>query len=158
MEFKLEQIAFGAENPEKLMAQLTFLGCKTWIHDKVKAAGTVFGLPAENVANLYYNYDLGFELEILKYESGANWHQRRPNTPIFLSHIGMHVQDDEAGFIEIDNAVADMVSKGIGVAQVVKTISHSNPAIKDIRRYEYVVFDSAAKLGFDVKLIRRINL
>lgn len=160
MDFKIEQIAFGAKDPQKLMHMFSLLGCKEWSHDVVVADGHVFGKAASNVADLYFNYDLGFELEILKYRSGWNWHLQKynPLPDIFLSHIGMHVQDDEPGIEEIDKAYYEMQAIGIGVAQDVWTQGHTNPHIAGKRKYQYVVFDSHEKLGFDLKLIRRINL
>ena len=151
---KIEQIAIGTVDPQKLMDALDAAGItKTWTHDVVVAEGEVFGVKSTNKAELHFNYDLGFELEILKYQEGANWHLRRSPTDgsNFLSHMGLHVEKEEMLKIK-----ADMAAAGIGIAQEVYTSSHENPVIKGKRKYHYVVFDSKDSLGFDLKLIERI--
>lgn len=152
---KMEQVAIATENPEKLIEALITAGVtsENWVRDTVTAEGTVFGEETVNVANLYFNYDLGFELEILKYREGKNWHEKRK--PVdgsnFLSHMGRHVDS-----LEMARIKKDMELKGIGIAQEVYTLNHENPAIKGKRKYHYVVFDSRGVLGFDLKLIERI--
>lgn len=152
---KIEQIAFAANDPQTLMGNLGELGLYDWSHDTVEATGTVFGTKVSNVAELHFNYQLGFELEILKYQSGSNWHQSRNEIgdPVFLSHIGMHASKEE-----INSMKQKFAEVGISIAQELYTTSHNNPAIKGKRKYHYVVFDSKDAFGFDLKLIERIMI
>ncbi len=164
---KIEQIAIASKDPLALITALNAVfGLKegSWVHDLVTAQGKVFGVEAINVAQLHFNYDLGFELEVLRYEAGNNWHNQRnkhPNEdqeedwllPNVLSHIGFHVTE-----IEMVDWRNKMLRLGFNIAQDVTTISHTNPAIAGKRKYRYVVFDSIDKLGFDLKLIQRIDI
>jgi len=152
---KIEQIAFAAKDPQKLIETLTKMGLKDWAHDEVVATGKVFGVPTTNKAELHFNYDFGFELEILNYIEGRNWHTKRnkANDDIFLSHLGLHVEEAE---MELIKRVMGIM--GIKIAQEVYTDSHTNPVIKGKREYHYVVFDSKDRIGFDLKLIERIML
>ncbi len=154
--FKIEQIAFAAKDPAAVIRRYEDIGLDEWQYDHVVASGTVFGAKAENEADLAFNYQLGYELEILKYTAGYNWHLHRPEPPstdIFLSHQGMHVDHTEMlAFKRM------MEGFEIQIAQELYTKSHTNPHIKDERRYHYVVFDSHKHFGFDLKLIERLNL
>jgi len=153
---KVEQIAFATDNPEKLIETLKTLGLTEWVQDYVVADGFVFGKETQNVAELNFNYQLGFELEILKYIGGSNWHEKRNNfeqSPVFQSHLGYHATGEQ-----IDDMKAKMADIGIGIAQEVWTKAHTNPVINNKRKYHYVVFDSKQSLGFDLKLIERIMI
>ncbi len=150
---KIEQVAFATKDTKALIDIFKTMGLKDWADDEVKATGFVFGVAGENKAELHFNYDFGFELEILNYLEGPNWHEKRnsANDPIFLSHLGLHVEKEE-----LKKIANTMKTLGIGIAQEVYTDSHTNPAVKGIKRFHYVVFDSQEKLGFDLKLIERI--
>jgi len=152
---KIEQIAFGAKDPHSVIEQYKLLGIDEWVGDVVIAKGTVNKTVGENCAELYFNYQLGFELEILRYQYGPNWHQdRNPNNlDVFPSHQGLHVDETEMWMWR-----EKMNRLGIDIIQEVYTQSHTNPVIAGKRRYQYVIFNSLDKLGFDLKLIRRINL
>ena len=145
----VDQIAFAVEDPvfvRQVLGQV--FGCTEWLLDTVIAEGVVHGHPARNVAELSFNYQAGpFELELLAYQEGPNWLAGR----IGCSHLGIHV---------IDLVVAKQVLAGLGwkIIQEVQTVSHTNPAIKDTRRYHYVIYDTVGVIGFDVKLIQRIDL
>lgn len=150
-----EQIAYATEDPEKLMRNFVLLGADTWTKDTVVAKGTVFGKEVENTAELYFNYQLGFELEILRYIDGPNWHEQRnpEGAETFKSHMGLHVTKEK-----MDEIKSNMKQVGVEIAQEVWTQSHTNAHIKGKRKYHYVVFDSIETFGFDLKLIERIML
>lgn len=157
---RIEQIAIGCKNPKEIMQNLReVLGIKDWINDQVIAKGSVFGENNySNCADLNFNYELGpFEFELLKYESGINWHshpkQDGCDGETFLSHLGIHIDDPDEF-----NRITSNLSKRFEVAQDVTTTSHTNEEIKDKRRYHYVIFDSRKALGFDLKLIQRLNM
>lgn len=113
----------------------------------------MFGYASNNEANLSFNYGLvtGNEFEVLDYTTGINWMESfdRQNS---VSHLGMHCSAEElAKWREFFSA------RNIQVAQEVVTQSHTNPAIKDSRRYNYVIFDTKAVLGVDLKFIVRLE-
>lgn len=158
--FKIEQIAICPANPTKARKLLDDLGLSEWFHDNVHAAGIVRGVPGENHAHLQFNYQAGngadatagkpLELEILHYTDGHNWMTK--NGPS-VSHLGMHVNAEE-----LEQFRAYFYENEIGVAQEVNTMSHTNPSIKDSRRYQYVIFDTKDILGVDLKFIVRKDL
>lgn len=154
MQFKIEQIAIAPRDPARAIELLKKIGAAEWFKDHVVAHGQVFGNKAANEADLAFNYQVGgdndLEFEVLHYTAGANWIAGLPGV---VSHLGMHCTAEElAGWREF------FMNEGVGVAQEVFTDSHTNPAIKDSRRYNYVIFDTRAILGVDLKFIVRHNL
>jgi hypothetical protein len=153
--FKIEQIAIASDKPQYLIAMLgSVMGLKDWSIDIVTSKASVFGGPeTTNVAELNFNYDLGFELEVLHYKQGDNWHQARLMEDCgypFLSHLGFHCSEEDA------QATKDkLATAGINMAQEVWTLEHTNPVIAGKRTYHYMVFDSRDVFGFDLKLIVR---
>lgn len=150
--FKIEQLAFKL-NPHCHALALQFLadcGITDWVEDTVHARGIVMGSQGENTANLRFNYSAfaGKELEVLEYTEGANWLQDFDGA--IVSHIGMHVQE-----FALQHWFALMARYGIAVIQEVFTESHTNPAIKDERRYHYVIFNTRGLIGTDMKFIVR---
>jgi hypothetical protein len=153
MKFIIEQIALAPPDPEKAKALLGLLGLTDWVEDVVEAAGTVGGRKARNIAELSFNYqaatDKPLELEIIQYKEGGNWLEDRMG---LVSHLGMHVTPEE-----LDGFRTALTSVGIEVAQEVFTIAHTNPEIKDRRRYNYVIFDTREIIGVDLKFIVRYD-
>lgn len=146
---KIDQVAIYSADPSKLVESLSAMGFDEWQVDSVHAKGHVHGVPVENKADLYFNYQMGdFEFEVLHYTEGENWVERYPDG---LSHFGSHVDD-------IEKAKEMMFELGYSIAQEVETISHTNPNIAGKRRYKYVIFDTRETLGFDLKFIERIVL
>lgn len=168
----IEQIAYfvkgGRAELDAAKENFKALGCVNWTDDTVTAKGTVFGVPVKkSVGNLSFCYDIpGVELELLNYAEGKNWHQERlvemNNTEkagvkvdfannIFLSHMGYHV----------DDAVAEASRLGYPIAQELFTQEHTNEYLTTGkgagRKYHYIVFDTVKELGFDLKIIQRIN-
>jgi len=152
---RIEQIAIAAKNPEKVIEHLAAIGLTDWCHDEVVATGEVFGVKGTNTAELHFNYQLGFELEILKYVDGPNWHTQRnfADQNTFASHMGLHVTAEQMELVK-----AKMEKARIRIAQEVYTDSHTNKFIDGKRKYHYVVFDSLDAFGFDLKLIERIMI
>lgn len=153
--FFIEQVAIHCKDPDKFKKALGLIGLTDWSEDRVEAVGEVWGRPAESTAILNFNYQLGpFELELIKYEEGSkNWLDQR-DAPPALSHLGLHIDAS----IDMDDMITQFQGYGINVAQKVSTMSHTNPAIKDSRRYRYVIFDTIDLFGFDLKLIQRLTL
>ena len=157
--FEIQQIALNAPDSKKAIELLTDLGLTDWTNDHVVASGAIGSIAGRNEAELNFNYQAGngsdaaaakpLELEVLKYTSGNNWLQKRPTN---VSHLGMHVTNDQ-----LLQYRAYFNSKNIGVAQEVMTESHTNEAIKDERRYNYVIFDTYEIIGVDLKFIVRLN-
>ena len=154
MKFFIEQVALCPINPQKAVALLREIGLTEWVQDHVVAEGRVHGTPGRNEADLAFNYDATrpegkpLELEVLHYARGPNWMEQHPNT---VSHLGMHCTAEELD--EFRRKFADM---GYSVAQEVFTESHTNPFLLETgRKYQYVIFDTRAVLGVDIKLIVR---
>jgi hypothetical protein len=162
-QFKIEQVALYPVNPLAARLLLSNLGLSHWIHDTVVAAGEVFGEAGENTAHLSFNYQSGngsdkeagkpLELEVLHYADGPNWvdHQLEGATESTVSHLGMHVTEDQLQ--EFD---AVFRKHNISIAQRVHTQSHTNEAIKDSRRYKYVIYNTRSIIGVDLKFIVRL--
>ena len=172
--FKIEQVALFTANSENAQRLLAALGLTDWHRDHVVAKGKVFGVRGENEADLSFNYQAGngefvkdgdevsprgykpLELEVLDYTKGPNWMHYNKTVGIVsdcgaVSHLGMHVTHEELA--EFDAIFAE---HGIGIAQAVETQSHTNPAIKDSRRYKYVIYDTRPIIGVDLKFIVRL--
>jgi len=151
MKFKIEQIALCVANPAAAKALLTKLGAGEWANDHVVATGRVKGVGGTNEADLAFEYDMltdAKELEVLKYTDGRNWMEREPDC---VSHLGMHCTA-----AELEEFRAVLTQEGIPVVQEVRTLSHTNPAIRFSRRYHYVIFGTRPILGVDLKFIVRL--
>jgi hypothetical protein len=173
MLLKIEQIALSPRDPAKAMELLAALGLTEWIHDEVVASGSVRGKLAQNKADLHFNYQADhhfeevsadplapeqepppaeakpLELEVIKYQEGKNWLDKVPSS---VCHLGMHCTASElVGWRK------KFEELGIKIAQEVFTQSHTNPAIAGSRRYQYVIFDTRAILGVDLKFIVRYS-
>lgn len=151
MRFKIEQVALCPDDPEAAKELLIEMGADEWIVDKVRAQGVVFGLDAENEAQLSFEYAMlteAKELEVLNYTDGFNWMaiSKRPR----VSHFGMHCTEEE-----LAEWKRFFAARHIMIAQEVETTSHTNPAIAGKRWYHYVIFDTHHILGVDIKFIVR---
>jgi hypothetical protein len=159
LRFFIEQIAIAppkgrAHHARQLLDEMgAALSASGWVHDHVKAEGAVFGNAAKSEANLAFNYGMGeinghLEFEILEYTDGDNWIE---NITPCVSHLGMHVGSRG----ELDYWREFFHNRQIGIAQEVDTTDHSNPVIAGKRWYKYVIFDTRAILGVDIKMILR---
>lgn len=96
---KIDQIAYYCNSDEQADSLKQILGLKLsdWIKDTVYARSSVFSGPIEkNVAELQFNYDLGIELEIIRYIEGPSWHMYKPVYKLpYISHVGAHLDDGE---------------------------------------------------------------
>jgi hypothetical protein len=158
MQFIIEQIAVAPANPSLAKQLLAEIGAHQWHEDNVVAVGEVFGQPGRNIANLSFNYQLGIpvpnaakalEFEVLEYTTGPNWVEqgKRLNS---VCHVGMHCTEEE-----LEQWFKFFEDRGIPVAQEVFTESHTNPNIAGKRWYNYVIFDTRALIGVDLKFIVR---
>jgi catechol 2,3-dioxygenase-like lactoylglutathione lyase family enzyme len=156
--YPIEQIAIACPDPEQTKRVLAaVLGCDEWHEDQVTTEGFVFGSRVDpaTTATLNFNYQLipGKEFELLTYHDERNWLSNQPEGPqtTGMSHLGLHVPD-------VDDVKRRMETFGYKVAQEFATTSHTNPNIAGKRQYRYVIFDTRAAFGFDLKVIQRINL
>ena len=159
MKFKIEQVALCPPDPAAAIELLIAMGMTEWAHDIVEARGVVRNGSltrktkadvSTNIAALAFNYQAlteAKELEVLHYQYGANW---MSGVAPSVSHLGMHVLAPEA-----EEWRKFFRKRGIKVAQEVKTRSHTNPVIAGKRWYHYIIFDTRAILGVDIKLIVR---
>lgn len=147
-----DQIAFACKNRSH-QALAASLMAGDWIEDEVLAEGFVHGKASMNRAHLMFNYDGPVEHELLCYLSGDNWVRYIDfgvGERFVLSHLGWHVEDADKA--------SELLLPMFKVAQEVVTLSHTNPYLIEQRRtYRYIIHDSRASLGFDIKLIERIQ-
>lgn len=163
---RADQIAFYALDDvqiEQIKAQLG-LANSQWIKDTVTANSNVAVAEQgsmENIAELQFNYDLGIELEILRYISGPHWHLGNPlfnptplgdriwTTPPFISHVGIHLDDGEE-FPAMEQCK---------LVQETFTISHTAPYLTTGpaagRKYHYRIFEMSP--GSYIKYIKRLH-
>lgn len=159
--FKFEQIALSIDPSRRQFALnlLSDLGLTEWHEDHVAAFGSVGNDFGDNVAHLAFNYQATsakpLEVELLEYTEGNNFVdqvKRDQRTNAIATHIGMHVTEEQ-----LENEVRPIFDHFlIGTSQEVKTSSHTNPAIKDSRRYQYTIFATRDLLGIDLKFIVRL--
>lgn len=160
--FKFEQIALSVDPLRRAvaLALLDELGITDWHEDHVNATGTVGGESVhKNTAHLAFNYqatsEKPLELELLQYTNGFNFVDDAKDmhrADAIATHIGMHVTAEQ-----LENEVRPIFERFmIKTSQEVKTDSHTNPAIKDSRRYQYTIFATRDLLGIDLKFIVRL--
>lgn len=158
--FKIEQIAIAPRSPEKARALLAALGASDWFEDVVVAEGQVLGEEKQtNVASLAFNYQLArddnkpLEFEVLDYRAGRNWVDETPPGRNCVSHLGVHCSPTD-----LVSVGSIMRRHGCDIVQEVNTVSHTNPAIANSRRYRYVIYGTRHILGVDLKFIVRREL
>ncbi len=140
------------------------IGLEEWSHDDVVADGSVLGSGCcTNKAQLAFNYEATrtenpkpLELEVLHYTRGRHWLEEEMGIAfdgVCVSHIGMHVTAEE-----LDVWKSVLTGFGLKIAQEVKTQSHTNQFLLDNgRKYHYTIFGARHLIGFDLKLIVRIE-
>jgi len=144
---KMDQIAFYAHTQKQKDDIKRAFGLldKEWINDT--ATGVMNG---RNITtHLSFNYDLGIEFEILKFENQADhWHPKAVLGSPFMSHIGIHVDEfpDQFGY----DPVAEMFTR-----------NHTNTYLIEKRRtYHYKIYRNTFLFGNDtfLKFIKRREL
>lgn len=154
---KIDQLAFLARNDqdEFMIKKLLRLHNADWVEDNVVAEGYVrgFGDEGRNVAKLLFNYDLGVEVEILRYVDGPNYPDIGEVPSGTLAHIGMHIEKSK----EIPPSLENFVFASPIIQQVV-TKEHTNQFLIDSgRRYRYTIYDTKNLLGVYLKVIERLE-
>lgn len=151
---KIDQIAFYAKDDDEASRLKKLLGLENaeWIEDVVTANSSVWGSRYEkNQAILMFNYDLGIELEILRYVAGPSWHDTYENLHhnkglSFISHVGIHLEDGEE-FPEMPLCK---------LAQETWTINHTSPyLVQNGRTYHYRIYEVSPDTY--IKYIKRIH-
>lgn len=152
---KIDQIAFYAptdEHADQIKAQFGLIGAN-WIKDTVTAKSYVYDGPAAiNVAELQFNYDLGIELEILRYIEGPNWHTSNPVRSMslkpFISHVGIHLADrDDFPAMQHCKLVQETFTQK-------HTSEYLTTGAGAGRKYHYRIFEMSP--GSYIKYIRRL--
>jgi hypothetical protein len=157
MFLKIDQLAFLARTDEDVASIKKMLRLEeaNWVEDEVAARGYVRGAgdEATNFARLLFNYDLGIEVEILRYLNGANYPDIGEVPSCKLAHIGMHVDKGE----KIPVGLVDFVF-AFPIIQQVETIAHTNEfLINTGRKYRYTIYDTRELLGVYLKVIERLE-
>jgi hypothetical protein len=144
---KTDQIAYIAYNDEDEKSIKKALGLENavWVEDECVASGIVRGVPGVNKAKLLFNYDMGIEVEILRYIEGPNYADGIVGGSI--GHIGIHAGPGE-----------NVPTFNFPIIQQVKTRSHTNEfLLKTGRKYQYTIYDTFDALGVYMKVIERIE-
>jgi len=144
---KIDQLAYIAYNDEDERKIKIALGLQDaeWIEDIVLAAGTVRGVEGENTAKLLFNYDMGVEVEILRYTEGPNYASNLVGGR--LCHVGIHA-----------DAGVPAPTFDAPIIQQVLTQTHTNAyLLGNGRKYRYTIYDTFAALGVYTKVIERIE-
>lgn len=144
---KIDQLAYIAYSDADERAIKVALGLQdaVWVEDIVLAKGTVRGVEGENVAKLLFNYDMGVEVEILRYTSGPNYASGL--TGGRLCHVGIHA-----------DANGPAPTFDAKIIQEVWTQTHTNDyLLANGRKYHYTIYDTFAALGVFTKVIERIE-
>lgn len=163
---KIDQIAFYARHEDIDTQIKTALGLAeaTWLSDIVTfksktwdaSSGRLTGEDRYGVGLLQFNYDLGTEVEILRYLQGDHFHQlvnerRYTQLEAFISHVGAHLSDGEEW--------PEMLTWPL--IQETETISHTASVLTRPdsaaygRRFVYRIHQIAPGQYF--KLIRRVH-
>lgn len=155
---KIEQVALCVPDVKEYAQRLaTAFGLDEWVFDTVTGDVSIHPHTMDDqhtsTAILAFNYQLGYEFELLQYVIGPNWHAQRGtdhSTP-FLSHWGRHVDS-------VDVVCDEMREMGFKLIQTMTTRKHTNEyLIKCGRTFKYAIFDTRDFLGFDYKVIERIQ-
>lgn len=157
---KIDQIAFycADDTAEAIIKSHFGLLNAEWKNDTVTATSRIADDPDEvvNVGYLQFNYDLGIELEILRYdEDSEHWHVDQvwkmlmlgANYP-FISHVGIHLEDGE-DFPAVDEEMFRLV-------QETWTKHHTNPYVVEKKRlYHYRIYKCKGSNSY-IKYIKRV--
>lgn len=117
-----------------------------------RAAHSLVWVPETCQADMAFNYDImPLELEFLQYHGPSRHHERSLLDHIpFISHMSVHV-----------DSVREIIEKfkedyGTIPIHVFVTQDHTNPAVKDKKRFIECIFDTRAWFGYDIKCIERV--
>lgn len=154
---KIDQLAFIArsDSEEMLIKRFLRLSDADWVEDTVVASGYVRGCAGDqtNIAKLLFNYDLGVEVEILRYVTGPNYPDVGNVPSGNLAHVGMHVEKGK----ELPEWLRDSTFSAPIIQQVV-TQQHTNEfLISTGRRYRYTIYDTKPLFGVYFKVIERLE-
>ena len=154
---RIDQLAFLARNDhdEAMIKRMLRLDKAEWVEDHVRAEGYVQGHAGvnSNTAKLLFNYDLGIEVEILRYTEGPNYPDVGSVISGHLCHIGMHVEKGA----DLPDALKDWVFS-CNIIQQVETKEHTNEfLLTSGRRYRYTIYDTKALFGVYLKVIERLE-
>lgn len=154
---KIDQLAFIArsDTEETLIKRFLRLDKADWVEDYVVAEGYVRGHEGtqSNRAKLLFNYDLGVEVEILRYIEGPNYPDEGAVPSGHLAHIGYHVEKGQ----KIPEPLDGFMFSAPVIQQVV-TKTHTNEfLITTGRRYRYTIYDTKPMFGVYMKVIERLE-
>lgn len=158
---RLDQIAFYVwdDEGEQKVKDMFGLQDAEWVEDHVVAEGRVMNgrelVQGQNTAKLLFNYDLGIELEILRYVDGDNYCNHLGLANGQICHVGMHT--DKGAPLYDEDELENMFPYA-KVIQQVHTLTHTNEYVNSQnRKYRYTIYDSHPLLGCCLKVIERIE-
>jgi hypothetical protein len=167
---KLDHIAYCAQTNADAEALKRFFGLEgaEWITDTVLSRVDVLHkgrwLRGEILKmELQFNYDLGNELEIVRYVEGPHLHMEEVNNgrTCFFSHHGVHLSaDEEWPDARLHGLMVDPVDDApvpFPLIQENWTFQHANPRlVEKRRRYHYRYYGTKGLIGDNIEYIKRL--
>lgn len=165
---KMDHIAYCAQTEADAATIKRFFGLENanWVTDTVRA---VVDLPqrgirgAELIMDLQFNYDMGNELELVKYVSGPHLHMDEVNQgrTCFFSHHGIHLGPDEdwpdERLVGALVSPVDLAPVAYPIIQENWTVEHKNPRlVAKGRRYQYRYYATKPQFGDHIEYIKRL--
>lgn len=148
---KFHQVAIYCADMQRAILEWTVMGYSRWHYDEAVLVGLDRGELSRKQARMAFNYDImPLELEYVSYMGPRNSQDSRDGSSPFISHLSTMVED-------VDEKCAQlMMDFGIAPYHQFVTEQHSNPNVAGKKRFKEAIFDTAAMLGFDIKLIQRV--
>ena len=130
---KIDQLAWYCHTPAQADAVKKWFGLtdKKWVHDTAMGVMNSTASQKEVTTHLSFNYDLGIEFEILRFEDPEDhWSPRAVEDGPFMSHVGIHV--DEFPLTLRQKPVAEMFTR-----------RHTNTyLLRKKRTYHYKIYSN----------------
>jgi hypothetical protein len=170
-DYQFHQVAiYVPDGIDEAVAAWKNLGYNDWIEDHADLVGTLSDSfvstgdpfitttrrPPRDVvthAHMAFNYDImPMELEFLHYKGESRWQgtEGRGMSP-FISHMSTYVDD-----VVMESRVLAAFLKRQPFHRFI-TKNHSNPGVKGKKRFIESIFDTRSLLGYDLKMIQKVD-
>ena len=151
---KFHQVAVYHIRPDTAVHEWAGMGYSNWVSDVATLIGTEWGHRSEKVGEMWFNYDiLPMELEYVHYSTTTrhSGDGRTGHIP-FISHMSTYVED-------VDDTVKRISEEhDVEPYHKFQTSGHLNPSVKERGlTFREAIYDTRHLLGFDIKLIQRIE-
>jgi hypothetical protein len=156
--FQFHQVAMFTTDIDGAVGALSDLGFDNWSWDEAVLRGQrLLNNQWQDVvtkARMAFNYDImPLELEFLEYDSKSEHRHRdrmRLEAVPFISHMSVHVKSVVQTMRRMRSGW-DLIPYHLFITE-----QHTNPAVKDKKRFVECIYDTRANLGYDIKCIERL--